>query len=106
RVGYLVLPEDLAAPVERQANDTYISPAGPSSAAVHQMLLAGTIDSCLPAARAELAHRCELLCAAVEAHLPDARFVRPQGGYFLWVTLPDEVDATALATRAAANGAT
>ena len=42
--------------------------------------------------------------AAVDRHLGDrAEYVRPAGGYFLWLRLPG-VDTDALATRAAEAG--
>ena len=37
-------------------------------------------------------------------HLPDAAFVAPEGGYFLWVDLPDGTDVAALFDAAAARG--
>ena len=36
--------------------------------------------------------------------LGKARFVMPEGGYFLWVELPEGCDALALAQRAIAEG--
>jgi 2-aminoadipate transaminase len=35
-----------------------------------------------------------------------ARWNRPEGGYFLWLELPDEVDATELLGRATEAGVT
>src|SRR4029078_5077860 len=40
----------------------------------------------------------------LERHIPDARFVKPQGGYFLWVDLPEGSDVAALASAAAERG--
>jgi 2-aminoadipate transaminase len=45
----------------------------------------------------------ETLCAGLERELPDARFVRPEGGYFLWVELPRGTDVAALQVAAAAR---
>jgi DNA-binding transcriptional MocR family regulator len=37
--------------------------------------------------------------------MPDGvRWTTPRGGFFSWVTLPDGVDSTDLAARAAADG--
>jgi 2-aminoadipate transaminase len=49
------------------------------------------------------AHR-DVMAQAVREHLPQASFVLPQGGYYLWLRLPDGVDGDALATRAEALG--
>ena len=43
--------------------------------------------------------------AAVEAHFPDGtRLARPEGGYFLWLELPPQVDALRLHQAALAAG--
>ena len=39
--------------------------------------------------------------AALDRHLPDARFVTPEGGYFLWVDLPEGTDVAAIEKAAA-----
>jgi 2-aminoadipate transaminase len=49
------------------------------------------------------AHR-DVMAHAVREHLPEASFGLPQGGYYLWLRLPDGVDGDALAKRAEALG--
>ena len=49
------------------------------------------------------AHR-DVMAQAVREHLPQARFELPQGGYYLWLRLPEGVDSDALATIAEAHG--
>ena len=49
------------------------------------------------------AHR-DVMARAVREHLPQAEFELPQGGYYLWLRLPDGVDGDALATLAEAEG--
>ena len=44
------------------------------------------------------------MVAALRSHLPDLRFDVPQGGYYVWVTLPPGVDGDELARRAADVG--
>ena len=36
--------------------------------------------------------------------MPDARFTPPDGGYFLWVDLPEDIDVDALFTAAQDRG--
>lgn len=41
------------------------------------------------------------MCAAIEEHFPEGvRYTRPEGGLFLWVTLPEGVDAVDLLQEA------
>jgi len=45
--------------------------------------------------------RRDIMLDALAEHLPrEARFTKPQGGLFLWATLPDELDTTDLLARA------
>lgn len=49
------------------------------------------------------AHR-DVMAQALREHLPEARFDLPQGGYYLWLRLPEDVDGDVLARRAEALG--
>ena len=48
-------------------------------------------------------HR-DVMAQAVREHLPEATFRLPDGGYYLWLTLPGGVDGDRLATLAEAEG--
>ena len=48
--------------------------------------------------------RRDRMVEAVRAWLPEARLSVPEGGYYVWLTLPPHVDGDALAARAAAAG--
>jgi 2-aminoadipate transaminase len=48
-------------------------------------------------------HR-DRMIAALRSHLPEWRMDVPQGGYYLWITLPQGVDGDELARRAAQIG--
>jgi DNA-binding transcriptional MocR family regulator len=104
RVGYLVGPAELIARVVKIATQTYISPNMVSQAIVHQFSVSGAIDKSIEVVREALRERAETLCQALERELPQARFVRPTGGYFLWVDLPDGTDVGALFEAAAERG--
>ena len=65
----------------------------------------GAMDAQLVRSRALYARRCELLLGAFATHMPDTvSWTTPRGGFFSWVTLPDDVDAVDFARRAATNG--
>jgi DNA-binding transcriptional MocR family regulator len=101
RVGYLVGPEDLIARVAKLATGTYISPSMVSQAIVHRFCTSGAIDKSIETVKHALRERAETLCGALRDKLPDARFVEPEGGYFLWVDLPKGTDVGALFAAAA-----
>jgi len=100
RVGYLVGPEDLIADIRRLATSTYISPSMVSQSIVNQFCRSGAIDRSIETVRTALAQRAQALAAALTRELPEARFEMPQGGYFMWVELPEGTDVAALEAAA------
>jgi DNA-binding transcriptional MocR family regulator len=45
------------------------------------------------------------MLAALDRWMPEgAHWTRPQGGFFSWLTLPDDADSVELAARAAERG--
>jgi DNA-binding transcriptional MocR family regulator len=104
RVGYLVGPEGLIADVRKLATNTYISPSMVSQAIVYEFCRSGAIQSSIESVKRALGERAQRLCEALERELPDARFRPPEGGYFLWVELPEGTDGDALFEAAAQRG--
>ena len=104
RVGYLVGPADLIARIVKLATNTYISPSMVSQGIVYEFARSGRIQQSIETVKAALAERSARLCEALERELPDARFVAPEGGYFLWVELPEGTDVAALFAAAAERG--
>jgi 2-aminoadipate transaminase len=108
RVGYLVLPKELAQRVEALATSTYITPTLLSQATVFEFLRRGSLERNLERVNALLKDRRDALLEALDEHLAatGARWNRPEGGYFLWLDLPEEVDAAALLAAAEPIGVT
>ena len=104
RVGYLVGPEDLIARIAKLATGTYISPSMVAQGIVYEFCRSGALERSIEKVRRALAHRAQTLCEALRENLPDARFVEPEGGYFLWVQLPRGTDAGQLSEAAARRG--
>jgi DNA-binding transcriptional MocR family regulator len=104
RVGYLVGPAELIAKIVVRATNTYISPSMVDAAIVHEFCVSGAIDRSIETVRGALQERVEALAAALREHIPDARFVAPDGGYFMWVTLPDGISPAQASQAAAEQG--
>ncbi|MDQ3644963.1 MAG: PLP-dependent aminotransferase family protein [Actinomycetota bacterium] len=100
RVGYLAGPTEVIAQIRRMATTTYISPSMVSQAIVAEFCTSGAIERSIETVKSALRERRDVLCAALRRDLPEARFVVPEGGYFLWVELPEGSDVAALAERA------
>jgi 2-aminoadipate transaminase len=104
RVGYLVGPSELIARIRKQATETYISPNMVAQSIVAEFCDSGAVDRSIETVKAALRDRRDATCDALSRHLPEARFVTPQGGYFLWVDLPEGSDVEALARGSAERG--
>jgi len=104
RVGYLVGPEKTIASIRELATNTYISPSMVSQSIVAEFSRSGAIEGSIETVKRALRERRDTLAAALERELPDADFVLPEGGYFLWVDLPEGTDGDALFEAAEERG--
>jgi 2-aminoadipate transaminase len=104
RVGYLVGPAELIARIRGIATGTYISPSMVSQSIVAEFCHSGAIERSIATVKKALLERRDATCAALERHLPEARFVTPEGGYFLWVDLPEGSDVASLEAGARERG--
>ena len=104
RVGYLVGPAALIDAIAKKATNLYISPGMVSEAIVHQFCVSGDIERSVRTVSTALAERARVLAESIREHIPGAVFTEPDGGYFLWVDLPGEVDVDKLFPAAMKKG--
>jgi 2-aminoadipate transaminase len=104
RVGYLVGPQAVIKQIQSVATNTYISPNMVAQSIVNQFCRSGRIDAAIDTVKTALRERRDTLVAALRRDLPEARFSPPQGGYFMWVELPEEVNVAELETAARERG--
>jgi 2-aminoadipate transaminase len=104
RVGYLVGPAELIGDIRKLATETYIAPSMVTQAIVAEFCRSGAIERSVENVKGALRERRDALCEALGRQLPEARFNTPQGGYFLWVDLPEETDVERLETAARERG--
>jgi 2-aminoadipate transaminase len=96
RVGYLAGPAEEIAKLAKRANEIYISPNMLAESVVWELCRSGALDENIAFVKGALRERRDALVAALGEHLPEAEFVVPGGGYFLWLTLPEDVDTVEL----------
>ncbi len=104
RVGYLAGPAAEIKALAKRANETYISPNMLAESIVLELCRSGELDRNIAFVKGELKARCDGLVAALREHLPEAEFVVPEGGYFLWLDLAEGTDTAALLAEAKAEG--
>jgi len=104
RVGWVAAGR-LAPTLQRLKLSSSLSGSWPAQAALAEYLQGGGFDHHLRGLRAALAQQRDAMLAAVARHFPaGTRMTRPQGGYFLWVELPEGCDSLALHAQALAEG--
>ncbi|KXB30314.1 GntR family transcriptional regulator [Dechloromonas denitrificans] len=94
-----------ASRIQRQKLSTSLATTIPVQIALADYLKHGGYENHLRHLRRSLARQEAMLVEAVERHFPaGTRLARPQGGYFLWLELPRQVDALLLHRQALAHG--
>ena len=91
--------------IQRLKLSTSLATTVPVQIALADYLKHGAFENHLRQLRRKLAEQQAALVAAVEHHFPDStRLALPQGGYFLWLELPKQVDTLLLHQQALARG--
>ncbi len=104
RVGFVVAPEEVAAKmvVAKQSEDVHTNQF--FQMLCYKFMSECDVDAHIEKIRAIYRHKCNLMLEHLEAELPASiKFTRPEGGLFIWVTLPDDVDAAAFLKAAIAE---
>lgn len=104
RVGYAIASPAVTKDLVTAGTNTYISPGMASEAILNNFVRSGKLEGAIANVSSALRERRDALTGALREFVPEARFVIPGGGYFLWVELPESVNTDALAERAAAAG--
>lgn len=99
RVGYLVGEASLIAKIVRRATNTYIAPDMLAQSVVYEFAQSDLAPA-VERVKTALRERCDTLAEELAKQLPEATFVRPDGGYFLWADLPESYDVDSAAADA------
>lgn len=96
RVGFVVAPEEVTAKmvVAKQSEDVHTNQF--FQILCYKFMSECDLDGHIAKIREVYGRKCKLMLDCLEAELPaSVKFTRPEGGLFIWVTLPDGVDASA-----------
>jgi 2-aminoadipate transaminase len=101
RIGFMFGDAALISKVAEAASETYISPNFLAQGVAYEWCSRGLLGPQIEKLKALYAPRLDACLAALERHLPTARTTRPDGGFFLSITLPEGVQTTAVRAAAA-----
>jgi 2-aminoadipate transaminase len=104
RVGYLAGPSEQIQMLAKRASEHYISPNMLAQSMVLKLARSGALARNVEFVNGALAERRDALVEALRDQVPDAEFVVPGGGYFLWVDLPPDYDTVAALKAAKEEG--
>jgi len=104
RTGFMVGAPALIAKLAKVAEDTYISPGYVAQGITYEWCRRGLLAPQVERLKKLYAPRLDACLAALEANMPDAPMTRPDGGFFISLTLPDGVLTSTVRTEAAARG--
>jgi len=104
RLGYLVGPADVVAELAKWAIDTYIGPVFPTQGMVYEYCRRGLLAPNIERLKKVYRPRLRATLAALDEHLPQATWSRPEGGFFVGGMLPEGHDVVSLRARAEGAG--
>ena len=104
RLGYMIAPEELHFKLVQAKQATDLHTPTFTQRIVHEVVKDGFLDEHIPTIRSLYRDQCEAMVAALERHMPDGvSWNRPEGGMFLWVSLPAGIDTMQLLAAAVAQ---
>ena len=89
RMGVLIAPKEMSLRVRKWAGNTYIGPVSPTQALTYQFIKGGYYEPNLQKIKDLYAPRLKKALEILERELPNAVYPRPEGGFFIGVTLPE-----------------
>ena len=100
RFGYVVGSTEAITTLANWAIDTYIGPVLPTQGMVYEYCRRGLLKPNIQRLKRSYRPRLQATSSALKKHLPQATWTRPEGGFFVGVTLPEGGDVASLLARA------
>jgi len=103
RTGFMIGDPAIIGKLAKVAEDTYISPGYVAQGITYEWCRRGLLPPQIERLKRLYAPRLDACLAGLDKYMPDARTTRPDGGFFISLTLPEGVSTTAVRTQAAAK---
>ena len=97
RLGYVVAPTALIRKLEQAKQATDLHTSQLTQMAVYEVIKDGFLEQHIPTIRQFYAQQCRAMLDAMDKYFPaGVQWTRPEGGMFIWVTLPEYMDSKQL----------
>ncbi|MGA3050694.1 MAG: PLP-dependent aminotransferase family protein [Chitinispirillaceae bacterium] len=106
RLGWLLGPREIVEKCElaKQSMDACSSTF--TQVLAHEYLRSGRLPRYLSTVRAAYARRATIMLDALKAEMPSpVTWTTPKGGFYVWVTMPESIDASQVFAKAIKGGA-
>ena len=101
RTGFMIGEPALIARLAKVAEDTYISPGFVAQGITYEWCRRGLLPPQIEQLKSLYAPRLDACLAGLDKYLPEVVATRPEGGFFISVTLPEGVLTTAVRAQGA-----
>ena len=104
RLGYTMGPSDVVGQMVKWAQKITVSPDCTPQRVAARFIENGHMNGHIAKIIDLYRPRRDAMLNALKAHMPaNVKWTHPEGGMFVWVTFPDEVDTDAVLIRAVEN---
>ena len=104
RLGYIMGPSDVVGQMVKWAQKITVSPDCTTQRVAARFIEKGHMNGQIEKIIDLYRPRRDAMLNALEAHMPaGVKWTHPEGGMFIWVTFPDDVDTDAILVRAVEN---
>ncbi|WP_395400106.1 PLP-dependent aminotransferase family protein [Pseudoduganella sp. UC29_106] len=101
RLGYVVAPLPMVRRLELAKQAADLHTAQLTQMVVHEVVKDGFLDQHIPTIRELYGNQCQAMLDAMAEHFPaSATWTKPEGGMFIWVDLPKQINAMELLDEA------
>ena len=97
RLGWIVAPQDVIGKLVMMKQGTDLNTSTFDQMVAYEVSRDGFIDKHVHTIREVYHHRRDVMLASLEEHFPpEVHWTHPEGGLFLWVTVPESIDTAEL----------
>lgn len=100
RVGWALAPHAIREKLILANEAAILSPSSFTQLVISEYLGLADWQAQIATFREVYRERCEALLSALGEHLPQLSWTVPSGGFYVWLTLPEQVDARSMLPRA------